>query len=397
MSGSPPYIPRSLEKTIRPYLPLPEILAIVGPRRSGKTTFLHRLGSTLKRSAYVTFENQVTLDLFDLDIDTFATRYLVPNHSLIIDEFQHAKRGGKNLKYLFDTYPKKKIIVSGSSSPDLTIRALRFLTGRALVFTLLPFSFSEFLTTQPPKPTDHELEQHFAQYVTFGGYPEVVLQHDAEIKKTLLQNIYSLFFSREVKDLSSLADDYKMKSLLKALSLSAGNLIQYRELMQVSGFDFRTLKRYLNFLDKTYIAFPVFPYFRNRRTELVKNPKLYFYDAGLRNSIIDNFLPLDARPDKGVLVENFVALHLRSRYDAVHFWRTKNKAEVDFVVERGGTLFAYEVKAGMEDHVPASLRNFVEKYRPATAQVVNRRKGTRKTVGTTLVTFTPYWQPGAVD
>lgn len=390
------YIPRSLEKAIKRYIPLPEILAIVGPRRSGKTTFLGRLGSSLPHCVYITFENQVTLDLFDLDIDTFAARYLVPNHHLIIDEFQHAKRGGKNLKYLFDTYPNKKIFVSGSSSPDLTIRALRFLTGRALVFTLLPFSFSEFLTTKPPKPTNHELEQYFVEYVTFGGYPEVVLQQDATIKKTLLQNIYSLFFTREVKDLTALSDDYKMKHLLKALSVSAGSLIEYRELMQVSGFDFRTLKRYLNFLDKTFIAFPVFPYFRNRRTELVKNPKLYFYDLGLRNSIIDNFLPFDARPDKGVLVENFLATHLRSRNNDLHFWRTKNKAEVDFVVESGGTLSAYEAKAGIENHVPVSLTNFIEKYTPANAHVVNRKKGTNKTVGKTIVSFVPYWRPGTM-
>lgn len=387
------YVSRELEIHLKKYLPLPEILAIVGPRRSGKTTFLNHLTPNLSDCIYISFENQVILDLFDLDIETFATRYLLPCKYLIIDEFQHAKKGGKNLKYLYDTYPGKKIIISGSSSPDLTIKALRFLTGRCLVFTLMPFNFSEFILTKPAKPTEKELKHYFREYVTFGGYPEVVLQKNTEIKKTLLQNIYSLFFSREVKDLTSLSDDYKLKNLLKALSLAAGNLIEYRELSQVSGFDYLTLKKYLNFLDKTFIAFPLFPYYKNRRTELVKNPKIYFYDLGLRNSLIDNFLPFDLRPDKGILVENFVAVALRSLYQNLHFWRTKNKAEVDFVFEAGGKLFSYEAKAGTEENIPASLISFMEKYPVQKAFVINEAKGQHKKVGQTVIDFVPYWQP----
>ena len=388
------YIPRKLETEIKKYLPLPEILAIVGPRRSGKTTFLKHLSASLANCIYVTFENQVILDLFDLNIDTFTARYLLPGKHLIIDEFQHARYGGKNLKYLFDTYPGKKIIISGSSSPDLTIKALRFLTGRCLVFTLLPFSFPEFISTKPPQPTEKELVNHFAEYVTFGGYPEVVLQKDQEIKKTLLQNIYSLFFSREVKDFTSLSDDYKLKNLLKALALSAGNLVEYRELGQLSGFDFLTLKRYLNFLGKTFITFPVPPFFRNRRTELVKNPKIYFYDLGLRNSLIDNFSPIESRTDKGFLVENFVATTLKSAGKELRFWRTKNKAEVDFVWEKEGDLIACEVKAGIEKNIPASLISFIEKYAPIKAFVINNVKKTGKK-NKQAVNFVPYWQPNS--
>lgn len=385
------YIPRELEKKIKKYLPLPEILAIVGPRRSGKTTFLTHLAAGIAGSVYITFENQMILDFFDLSIDDFARRYLEESRCLIIDEFQHAKKGGKNLKYLFDSYPGKKIIISGSSSPDLTIKALKYLTGRCLVFTLLPFNFREFLSSKKPAPLDRELLDYYEEYVTFGGYPEVVLQKDREIKKTLLQNIYSLFFSREVKDLTFLSDDYKLKNLLKALALNPGNLIEYRELMNISGFDFLSIKRYLNFLNKTYLAFPIFPYFTNRRTELVKNPKIYFYDLGFRNSLIDNFHPFEFRPDKGILVENFVASVLQSSYGQLHFWRTKNKAEVDFVVEKEGKLYAFEVKSGVETHVPRSLVSFSEKYKPETAYIVNKMPGKSSRIGKTNIKFVPYW------
>ncbi len=391
-SDTPTYIPRTLEKTVKKYLPLPEILAVVGPRRSGKTTFLHHLSRFWKSCAIVSFENQVVLDLFDLHIDAFADRYLKPYDCLIIDELQHAKRGGKNLKYLFDSYPGKKIVVSGSSSPDLTIKALRHLTGRCLVFTLLPFSFAEFLTTKPPLPTPKERAACAAEYMTFGGYPEVVLQHDPEIKKTLLQNIYSLFFTREVKDFTTLADDYKLKNLVRALALSMANLIEYRELSQVSGFDYLSLKRYRNFLQKTYITFPVVPFFRNRRTELVKNPKIYFFDLGLRNSLIDNFQPLAIRPDKGALVENFTAIALGSQGMNLRFWRTKNKAEVDFVWEKEGALWAVEVKAGTKTHLPASLASFIKKYAPAQAILYNETFQKTYTVGKTRISLRPYWQ-----
>lgn len=389
----PSYIHRELEATIKKYLPLPEILAIVGPRRSGKTTLLHHLSRFWKSYTMVTFENQVILDLFDLHIDVFAERYLKPYDCLIIDELQHARRGGKNLKYLFDVYPEKKIIISGSSSPDLTIKALRYLTGRCLVFTLLPLTFTEFLSTKPPHPTPEEQKAYAAEYMTFGGYPEVALQPDIEIKKTLLQNIYSLFFSREVKDFTALADDYKLKNLVKALSLSTANLIEYRKLSQISGFDYLSLKRYLNFLYKTYIVFPVIPFFRNRRTELVKNPKIYFYDLGLRNSLIDTFQPLMLRTDKGTLIENFIAISLGGRGGDLRFWRTKNKAEVDFVWEKEGIFSATEVKAGTETHVPPSLASFIEKYKPAQAVVFNETFQRRYTMGKTRISFHPYWQP----
>ena len=151
-----------------------------------------------------------------------------------------------------------------------------------------------------------------------------------------------------------------------------------------------------NTAEKTFITFPVPPFFRNRRTELVKNPKIYFYDLGLRNSLIDNFLPIESRTDKGFLTENFVATTLKSAGKELRFWRTKNKAEVDFVWEKGGKLMACEVKAGIEKNIPASLISFVEKYSVQKAFVINASKGEKKKIGQTPIYFIPYWQPNAL-
>ena len=139
------YIKRDIEEKIKSFFKLPQIIAIVGPRRSGKTTLLKNLQKGLKKSQYFSFEDQKILDIFDADIDTFAKLYLENNQYLIIDEFHYSKKGGKNLKYLFDFFPNKKIIISGSSALELTVKAIRFLVGRVVVFQLLPFSFSEFL------------------------------------------------------------------------------------------------------------------------------------------------------------------------------------------------------------------------------------------------------------
>lgn len=401
------YISRKLETAIKKYLSLPQIIAVVGPRRSGKTTFLLHLEEKLQDCQYLNFENQRLLDLFDLDIESFAELYVKPNKHLIIDEFQYAKKGGKNLKFLFDFYPQTKIFISGSSSMDLTVKVLKYLVGRVLVFNLFPFDFEEFLSAQDnnllklsssmklasASPLVKELKKYFAQYLLFGGYPEVVLAKDEETKKTLLENIYSLYFLKEVRDLISLSDDYKLKNLIRALALQIGNIISYKELSSLSGFEFRSLKRCLNFLEKTFVVFFLLPYFTNKRTELAKNPKVYFFDTGLRNSVLNNFSPLESRVDTGSLIENYVAHLLYRSSREVKFWRSKNKAEVDFVLEKDGKIFSYEVKAGQETNVPTSLISFVEKYSVQKAFVVNAKKGEKKKIGQTPIDFVPYWQP----
>lgn len=363
------YIKRNLEGTILRYLDAPEIIAVVGPRQSGKTTMIHKMIENLPKAASVCFDDRVALGLFERSTDEFIAAYIKGNNYLFIDEFQYAKDGGKILKYIFDSQ-KIKIIISGSSALDLTVKAVKFLVGRILVFQLYPFDFREFLRARDEHglklyeqykarvdfTSDNGLiatkEAHqilfplFEEYLIFGGYPRVALESRIDAKKELLRNIYNTYFLREVRDILGLIDDYKLNSLIQALALQIGGLIEYSDLSRVSGFSYAALKRYLNFLERSYICHFIKPFYKNKRVEIVKNPKPYFFDTGLRNSIVNDFRHTDRRTDKGALLENGLAMQFIKGGRDFKFWRDKKKNEIDFVIGLGdGRTIAVESKS----------------------------------------------------
>ena len=387
------YIPRDLEKPLQKYLTLPHIIAIVGPRRSGKTTLLKHLQAQLENSIYLSFEDQKVLELFHQDIDGFVELYVKNNRTIFIDEFHYATEGGKQLKYLFDFFPEKKVIISGSSSLDLMVKAVKHLVGRIIQFELLPFSFREFLRAKSPElfslleshklkdesPLHQRLLKLWQEYLIFGGYPEVVLQSDKEIKIKLLEGIYNTYLLREVRDIIGLSNDFKFTKLLKALALQMGNLVNYNELSELSGYDYKTLKGRLNILEKTYIASFIYPYYRNKRTEIVKNPKVYFFDSGLRNFILSNFQSLDLRSDSGVLCENYVFTALKRTNFNVNFWRTKNKTEIDFIIQKNGDLLPIEVKCSANVRkIPRAFHSFKLHYAFSRGIILSLMSKTKK-------------------
>jgi hypothetical protein len=406
------YFPREIELTIDKHLSSPQIIAIVGPRRSGKTTLLKHLKTKLKNSLYLSFEDQKVLDMFQKDINAFIKLYLHKQvDSLLLDEFQYAKLGGKKLKYLFDFLPGKKIIISGSSAIDITIQAVKHLVGRVVVLNLFQFSFAEFCAVRNnelkeiydelktkrqqfedveiSEPLQKEFNYLLEEYILYGGYPEVILVDDIELKKTFLNNIYSIYFLREVKDLLSLVEDYKLKLLLKSIALQIGNVCIYQELALQSSITLPTVKKYLNFFEKSFISLQVFPYFTNKRVELVKNPKTYFLDNGFRNAVIDNFMILSSRNDAGALKENFVALSLMKK-GRINFWRTKAGAEVDFILEKEGKLLPIEIKSVIaSEKINKSLASFITKYKPERAIVYSNDFIGRQKVNGTMVRFYP--------
>ena len=360
------YIKRKLERTILRYFDSKEIIAIVGPRQAGKTTLVRHILSSKKKCMMLTFDDKDILDLFEHNTKEFITAYVKGNDYLFIDEFQYARQGGKQLKFIYDT-EHIKIFISGSSSPELTVQASKYLVGRILTFTLYPFDFEEFLTARDTSAlrlyrkhtlilgknklshisttVQRILAPLYEEHLLFGGYPRVVTEQNREAKKTLLKNIASTFFIREVSDYLGLIDDHHINALIKALALQIGNLIEYNELSRISETSYQTLKKYCTLLEKTYIAIYTKPFFKNKRTEIVKNPKVYFMDIGLRNVILDDFQVPDKRVDYGALLENGLAMQLLKQGRTLRYWQDKQQHEIDFVVELSQQQVAIEVKS----------------------------------------------------
>ncbi|MBU1186698.1 MAG: ATP-binding protein [Acidobacteria bacterium] len=395
------YIQRDLEPVIKKNLSGPEYIAVIGARQAGKTTLLRHIQENIKDSAFLTFEDVEIRDLFDTDIKSFINLFIEPHSVIFIDEFQYAKNGGMSLKFVYDTVPGKKILVSGSSALDLTISAVKHMVGRLFCFTLYPLSFREFLGHKDPElfrilvtsagkrhlehPLLKRFHRHLDEYVVFGGYPRIALARDDEERRTILKNIFNIYLLRDVRDVLGLIDDYKMLNLAKALALQVGNIVSFQELCMLVQESLPAVKKHLNLLEKTFILRLVKPYFTNKRTELVKNPKVYFLDSGLRNSIIDDFRSLGGRSDRGALLENFHFSEFMKMEREVKYWRTRSKAEVDFIVDE---KIPVEVKSSLSRPVPGkSLYSFIEKYDPAEAIVLNNDIYKQMKIGKTPVRF----------
>ncbi|OGF22259.1 hypothetical protein A2Y83_04250, partial [Candidatus Falkowbacteria bacterium RBG_13_39_14] len=348
------YIKRKIEDDIFRYLQRPEILAIVGPRQCGKTTLMRKIYSDLDDAVFLSFEDQQILSLFEKNIKGFAETYVEGKRHVFIDEFQYAKNGGKLLKYLYDLH-HTKIIISGSSATDLTIKAIRYLVGRVFVLNMYPFDFLEYLSAKDENykkiyikykanlkeyavpnlayEQSERLRRYYEEYCVWGGYPQVVLTDNKEVKKEILRNIYNTYFLRDVKTMLGLIDDFKLGKLIQGLALQIGKMVEYNELSQMSELAATTVKKYFNFLSKTYIAELIKSFYKNKRKEIVKAKKVYFYDTGLRNFIVNDFRPLAERTDTGQLIENGFYIQIIKNGYIPQYWRDKNQNEVDFIID----------------------------------------------------------------
>ena len=337
------YIPRQVENEIQPFLARKEVIAITGPRQSGKTTLLKQLYAQIcqnKKCLFLTFEKQADLELFQTNIDEFKNLY--QNYEvIIIDEFQYAKQGGQKLKYLYDT-TDIKYIVSGSSSLELTYQTGKYMVGRIINFKLMPFSFNEFLLSQnqdlanllkqqipswqsygPSQAfsdnINKKLKSYFEKYLIYGGYPAVVLAKSQAEKEKVLASIFDNYLLKDIKSLLQLTTEEELKRLVRFLAIQIGNLVEHQKLSNVADLSYNDLQKHLKILKETFILNFIKPFFTNKKIELVKMPKVYFIDTGLRNFALKDFRYLEFRNDVGSLVENSVDVELKSveRFDSV--------------------------------------------------------------------------------
>jgi predicted AAA+ superfamily ATPase len=424
------YYERSLLRELKKWLPRREILAIKGPRQAGKTTLIRILSEWLEKDKGIstsrlhsfTFEDLEILEKFVTDPKGFIDSYLdgKETHYLFLDEFHYAKEGGRKLKLLYDTKENVKFIVTGSSSLEIT-QFSRFLVGRVFSFHLLPFSFWEFLNAKDKRIlniyegknkllTDFifkgrnfsvkrdimtkEISRLFEEYALFGGYPEVVKAKDRETKMTILKNIYETYITKDIIGLLKISDMFKFKKAVSLLSSQIGGILNYNEISTSIGSYYKDIIDILNTLEETYVIRLTRPFFRNLKTELRKNPKVFFLDSGLRNYAVRDFNPLEIRSDRGILVENVVHNMLTSMLgysEKINYWRTLSKAEVDFVISRGNELIPIEVKFSSlkKPKISRSFRSFIDSYNPDRAVVATRDFWGDKKVGRTRIKFVP--------
>lgn len=414
------YIKRKLEKEFKDYLDAPEIIAVIGPRQCGKTTLIKKICNELENSIYLSFEDRQLLELFETDIKSFEELYFKPekNKYIVIDEFQYANEGGKSLKYLFDFNPGKKIIISGSSSIDLSIKAIKYLAGRVFILNLYQLDFEEFLLFKDPgiynilKQKKSELtitgsevvlpeisdaiskkiNISYEEFGIYGGYPRVVIAKTKEEKIKVLKNIYSIFFLREVKEILRIAEDFKLTKLIKALALQMGSQIDYQNLGMLADFNYIQTKTNLSLLEKTFIIKSLQPFYKNKSTELVKNPKIYFIDTGFRNIVIQNFQKLNDRTDKGALQENILFSELLKDEFCLNYWRTKSGAEIDLIAKKHQALIPVEIKSHLTKATSTrSMINFIKNYNIPIAITFSDGLIGQKIIEGKKLLFLPFW------
>lgn len=417
--------PRDIETNLLKWMERREAYAIKGPRQSGKTTLLRILGSSLTEkgisTVFLNFEDPDVLEAFEANSKEYVKSFLTKEgkYCFLMDEYHYVKDPGKKLKLLYDTFDNIKFIVTGSSSLELSGAMAKFLVGRVFFFELFPFSFHEFLVAKDKRLAriyeeknkkvkeflssgKAEVEQdifqkefmpYFNQYTIFGGYPAVVKAEDPETRRMILKNIYDTYVSKDVVEFLKVTDALKYRHVVRALAVLIGNLINYNEICSTCQTYYKELKRIISILSETYIISLIQPFFRNPITELRKVPKVYFFDPGLRNYIIDNFNPLEKRTDSGALIENLVFLSLKNNFPEamINYWRTIAKAEVDFVLRVKDEIIPIEVKyqSFKKPKISRSLRNFIKSYKTKRAIVVTKDFWGKIKLNDTSILFVP--------
>jgi len=354
------YIKRKIIQSIKEELEKQEskIIVIYGARQVGKTTLVENVLADNKDQKILRINgdrisNNTLISSRDLQkLESLVFGYDV----LFIDEAQRIPEIGINLKILYDNMKSLKIIVTGSSSLDLASSIKEPITGRKKQYTLYPISFLELSEIY----NKYELSQVIEERLIFGSYPEIFTIKNRVEKAKYITELTEDYLYKDVLELENIRYHHKLRDLLRLLAFQIGSEVSLNELSNNLGLSKDTVARYIELLEQSFVIFRLRGFSRNLRKEVNKQPKIYFYDLGIRNALIDNFNDIDKRNDIGQLWENFLILerlkrneyqsHLCSRY----FWRTYTGAELDYIEEYGGNLCGYEFKWKKNSKAPRS-------------------------------------------
>ena len=342
----------------------------MGARQVGKSTLLQSLLDGDDSVLWLNGDDDDVRELFR-SISSTRLKAIVGNRkTVVIDEAQRIEDIGLRLKLITDQMPGVQVIATGSSSFELSSKVNEPLTGRKRELKLFPLSFREMVS----HTSFLEERRMIPHRLIYGYYPEVVCSPSNE--KVVLKELTDSYLYKDLLSFDTLRKPDVIVRLLKALALQIGSQVSYNELSSLLGLSSKTVEKYLDILEKSYIIFRLGSFYRNMRNELKLSRKIYFWDLGIRNAVIGNMAPLENRNDTGALWENFLIAE-RMKYNSYsnsfaqsYFWRTKDQSEVDYLEEEDGNLSAYEFKwnpAKSKTKCPAS---FAAAYPSSTYRVI---------------------------
>lgn len=362
-------ISRTLNSVLKSQFFKGKALMILGPRQVGKTTLITGLLEG-KDHLFLNGDDPGIREILK-GTTTSELKALIGSHKILfIDEAQRIEDIGITLKLITDQFKSVQLIVSGSSALEINNSTQESLTGRKFEYHLFPVSWEEF----EGQYGFLEAEQQLNERLIFGMYPEVITRRpDA---RQVLRELTESYLYKDLLNLTGVRKPELLSNLLKALALQLGNEVSYNELSSLLGVDKITVARYMDLLEKSYIVFRLNSFSGNLRNEIKNNRKIYFYDNGIRNMVINNLNSLELRNDKGALWENFLISerikiqNYHGLYCNNYFWRTVQRQEIDFIEESGGKLEAFEFK--WKSTTGKKLPSVFLKNYPAQGRVIDR-------------------------
>jgi predicted AAA+ superfamily ATPase len=364
-------IQRKLLSVLQAKLNKRKAIILIGARQVGKTTLLKQIpGFAKKKILWLNGDEADTRALFQSASVTQLKKLIGKNEIVIVDEAQRIKNIGVGLKLITDGIPEVQLLVTGSSSLELNSTINEPLTGRKWEYQLYPLSFAEMVNHHGLL----EEKRLITHRLLYGYFPDVI-NHPGEEREILTQ-LTDSFLYKDVLSLDSLKKPIALQNLLRALAFQVGSQVSYNELSQVCGMDVKTVEKYIGLLEQTYVLFRMSSYHRNLRGELSKSKKIYFYDTGVRNALINNFNTPEFRQDIGGLWENFLVVE-RMKYLAYSgrrvnswFWRTVGQQEIDLIEEENGAMRAFEFKWNPKAKVKLTP-TFANAYPEASFEVIH--------------------------
>lgn len=369
-------IKRSLQEQIEKQLYKGKVIILYGARRVGKTTLSKQILENQEKQGIKTLYLNCELISVNQKLETTNEQdlkdFLGNNKLVILDEAQHVQNIGLTLKILIDTYPEIQIIATGSSSFDLVNQIGEPLVGRSRQFILYPFSMQELKTEFDLFKLSGKLDN----ILRFGTYPGVFGQSEEEAIIEL-ENIASNYLYKDILVFDNIKHSKILLELLQLLALQVGNEVSYSEIAQKIEISTHTVIKYVDLLEKCFIIFTLRSFSRNLRNEVGrKSKKIYFYDLGIRNALINSFNPLEMRNDVGALWENFCIIE-RLKYNQAnkrhvnkYFWRMYSGQEVDYIEEHSGQLDGYEFKYSPKAKFKEPSK-FLETYENSSIKVID--------------------------